>query len=205
MSPEIGSLRRVVTVAGIAATAAMLLSLIHGHTGPLIEVARQAEREQALEYVLPAFDNRPLDTARTVTVDDGSEARLYTSTKEGQVVGRALELSTTEGYGPRIDLLVAASVDGSVTGVYILGHQETPGLGAKMTRGQTAWKDSTEVTGEPFILQFAGASIGGFDFRVRSDGGQVDAITASTITSRAVSRAVERALRTMAEAEDGEG
>jgi electron transport complex protein RnfG len=205
MSPEIGSLRRVVTVAGIAATAAMLLSLIHGHTGPLIEVARQAEREQALEYVLPPFDNRPLDTARTVTVDDGSAAQLYTSTKGDEVMGRALELSTTEGYGPRIDLLVAVTADGTVSGVYILGHHETPGLGAKMTRGQTSWNDPTAVTGEPFILQFAGASLDGFDFRVRSDGGQVDAITASTITSRAVSRAVERALRSMTEAAKEEG
>jgi electron transport complex protein RnfG len=197
VTSAVGSLRKVGMVAGVAAAAAVVLSLVEGHTRPLIELARQAERKQALEMVLPPFDNRPLETSRPVVLSGGGEATLYTATRGSELVGRALELSTTEGYGPRIDLLVAADARGSVSGVYILGHQETPGLGAKMTRGQTGWKDPQSIPGRPFILQFAGASLGSFDFRVRSEGGQVDAITASTITSRAVSRAIERALVTI--------
>lgn len=204
MSAALGSLRRVATVAGVAATAAVLVSLVQGHTRPLIALARQAEKEQALEYVLPEFDNQPLETARSVAVaGGGGDALFYTASRGDEIVGRALEMTTTEGYGPRIDLLVAADASGAVSGVYILGHQETPGLGAKMTRGQTAWKDPESIGGRPFILQFRGAALDQFDFRVRSDGGQVDAITASTVTSRAVSQAVERALRTIAEAADG--
>jgi len=190
----------VLTVAAVAGLAAGLLGVVQSQTAPLIAASRMEEKTRALRYILPDFDNRPFSTGAEVEMVDGPQprrARLYTATLSGETVGFARELTATEGFGPRIDLLVSATLSGRVSGVYVLGHQETPGLGAKMTEGQTQWKEAGSAGGKPFILQFADASTDSFDFRVRKDGGEVDAITASTITSRAVSRAVERALRTI--------
>ena len=202
--PEAGSrsegVKMIVTMTLFMLVAAALLGFVYAQTKPRIEAARREEKGQAFGWILPAFDNRPLDTGRCaepVGAPPGEACRksIYTATRGGATVGYAVETFTTAGFGPRIDLLVAGTPDGTVTGVYILGHQETPGLGAKITIGHKAWKDPGGVEGRPFILQFAGKRLGVFDFRVKKDGGQVDAITASTISSRAVSAAIEDALR----------
>jgi Na+-translocating ferredoxin:NAD+ oxidoreductase subunit G len=202
--PEAGSraegVRMIVTMTLFTLIAAALLGFVYAQTKPRIDAARREEKGQAFGWILPAFDNRPLDTARCVEpagapLGESCRKTIYTATRGGTTVGYAVETFTTAGFGPRIDLLVAGTPDGTVTGVYVLAHQETPGLGAKITVGHTAWKDPGSVEGRPFILQFAGRRLGAFDFRVRKDGGEVDAITASTITSRAVSAAIEDALK----------
>jgi len=74
--------------------------------------------------------------------------------------------------------------DGTIAGISVLDHKETPGLGTKMT--------------EPgFKGQFTGKNPGEFMLKVKKDGGQVDAITAATISSRAFCDAVQRAYNTL--------
>ena len=115
--------------------------------------------------------------------------------------GYALQTCTTRGFGPVIHLLVGATPEGQITGVYILAHQETPGLGAKITEDQERfprWREECaqqDCSGRrPFLRQFALRRSEACRFQVRKDGGEIDAITASTISSRAVTEAVGEAV-----------
>ena len=217
-------IKMVLTVTIVAAVAAGMLGVVYSLTKERIAESRTEEKIQAFGYILPAFGNEPLATGRKVRlagVQPPREVVLYTATDEpgegGSPVGYALETYTTDGFGPRIDLLVGATPDGTVTGVYVLNHQETPGLGAKITDGQTdfpAWRQECVPPADaspacrlakPFFLkQFANRHPDRFELRVKKDGGDVDAITASTITSRAVTEAVARAAATI-RALGGEG
>ena len=90
--------------------------------------------------------------------------------------------STTVGFGGPLTLMVGITPDGKVYNTSVLSHTETPGLGAKCT------------TDEHFFTQFKGFDPPERILSVKKDGGDVDAITASTITSRAYSLAVKNAV-----------
>ena len=92
------------------------------------------------------------------------------------VVGYAIEASSSAGFGGNITLMVGFTPDGTIVGTSVISHAETPGLGAKISDGESH-----------FITQFEGKNPGdsNFKFAVKKDGGSFDAITASTITSRA--------------------
>ena len=85
---------------------------------------------------------------------------------------------TTNGFGGAIDLMVGVDNENKVTGVAIISHSETASLGANCTR-------------EDFRAQFAGKT---GELAVSKDGGDIDALTGATVTSRAVTRAVNAAL-----------
>lgn len=208
--PESGSLgegiRMVVTVTLVTAISAGLLGYVYSQTKAPIDAAKAAELESALRVVLPPFDTqewRCLEPAGAPTPDTCTRG-MHVAQKGTETVGSALRTSTTQGFGPRIELLVGADADGAVTGVYVLGHQETPGLGALVTDGQTEWAAWREecrdgcTGGRPFLKQLANRRADTFAFHVKKDGGDVDAITASTITSRAVVEEVGAALALMA-------
>jgi electron transport complex protein RnfG len=86
-----------------------------------------------------------------------------------------------DGYSGNIEIMVGVDPAGAVTGIEILSHAETPGLGAKIT--QPAFKK-----------QFVGKNLENADWRVKKDGGQFDQITGATISPRAVVGAVHRGL-----------
>ena len=85
------------------------------------------------------------------------------------------------GYGGPIDLMVGMLPDGTLSGITIISHTETPGLGAK-------------ITGESFKNGFAGKALKGTKWTVKKDGGDIDQITAATISSRAVCEAVKQGI-----------
>ena len=102
---------------------------------------------------------------------------------QGQdTVGYAVETFTNTGFGGEIKLMVGFLKDGTINRVETLSHNETPGLGNKIERSKS-----------DFAVQFEGKNPADFKLAVRKDGGDVDAITASTISSRAFSDAVSRA------------
>jgi len=91
-----------------------------------------------------------------------------------------------DGYSGRIDLAVAISKTGTILGVNILAHQETPGLGDKIERRKSDW-----------LNQFSELSLKNTskkNWQVKKDGGQFDALTGATITPRAVVKAVYNSL-----------
>ena len=139
----------------------------------------------AIALVTPEFDNEP--SAESLSVDlDGDAITVYPARKGGETggetVGYAIESFTSKGFSGTINIMVGFDMEGNITGTSVISHAETPGLGAKMT--------------EPsFYSQFVGKNPASFRLAVTKDGGEVDAITASTITSRAYCDAVDRAYR----------
>ena len=135
----------------------------------------------AIALVTPEFDNEPSSESQTVSLD-GEDITVYPAKKGGETVGYAVESFTSKGFSGTINIMVGFDMDGNIVGTSAISHAETPGLGAKMT--------------EPaFYSQFEGKNPASFRLSVTKDGGDVDAITASTITSRAFCDAVDRAYR----------
>ena len=103
------------------------------------------------------------------------------SSADGTPAAYAIK-STTAGFGGPLTVMVGLTPDGKVYNTSVLSHSETPGLGAKCTED------------EHFMTQFKGFDPSQKILTVKKDGGDVDAITASTITSRAYSLAVKNAV-----------
>ena len=141
-----------------------------------IEAAAAEKTKNAVAQVLPHFTD----------VEYNADGHYYTATDGDALVGYAVE-STTVGFGGPLSLIVGVTPDGVVYNTAVLSHAETPGLGAKC---------NTDVK---FMDQWRGFDPSIKKLSVRKDGGDVDAITASTITSRAYTLAVENALKTFAE------
>ena len=138
-----------------------------------IEAAAAAKTQAAVAQVLPHFE----------TLDYNADNHYYTAKDGEAVVGYAIE-STVVGFGGPLSLMVGVTVDGVVYNTSVLSHSETPGLGAKCS------------TDAKFMDQWRGFDPAVKKLSVKKDGGDVDAITASTITSRAYTLAVENALKT---------
>ena len=116
--------------------------------------------------------------------------RFVGSGQAGQPAAALLETVAPDGYSGRIDLIVAIRADGSVSGVRVVGHRETPGLGDYIDPKKDKDKKS------PWIVQFAdlkAADLPGC--KVKKDGGQITYHTGATISARAVTNAVGRAAR----------
>jgi electron transport complex protein RnfG len=105
-------------------------------------------------------------------------APAYRASRDNQPVAVLLPVTAPDGYGGPIQLLVAFNSAGSVVGVHLLAHRETPGLGAMMEPRRSDW-----------LRQFSGAG----PWALRSDHGKIDQLTGATVTSRAVTTAVEQA------------
>ena len=137
-----------------------------------IEAAAAAKTQAAVAQVLPHFE----------TLEYNADDHYYTAKDGEAVVGYAIE-STVVGFGGPLSLMVGVTVDGVVYNTSVLSHSETPGLGAKCS------------TDAKFMDQWRGFDPAVKKLSVKKDGGDVDAITASTITSRAYTLAVENALK----------
>ncbi|MBN1415005.1 MAG: RnfABCDGE type electron transport complex subunit G [Bacteroidales bacterium] len=142
--------------------------------GPIENAARQKEMN-AIKQVLPEFDSDPVADLRL-----RDDVTIYPVKNKDVPVGYAIKTYTEKGFSGHIELMAGFMEDGSIYNVTVLQHKETPGLGTKMTDSK-------------FIDQFKGKDPGSFVLKVKKDGGQVDAITAATISSRAFCDALQRA------------
>ncbi len=149
-----------------------------------IAAAKLAKTNAAIGEVMPPFDNNASED-KTVVEVDGEQISVYRAKKGDSVVGYAVECFSNEGFSGKIGLLVGFTPDGKITKISVLEHRETPGLG-----------DKIEPSKSKFSVQFEGADPATMKLSVRKDGGDIDAITASTITSRAYAKAVEQAYKT---------
>ncbi len=159
----------------ISMAMACALGFVYTVTKGPIEEANRKKEIQAIRDVLPPFDNDPT-TAKTSV--DGLD--YYTATREGQPIGYAVKTYTDKGFSGHFTLMVGFKPDGTIKNVAVLDQKETPGLGNKMK--EPRFKD-----------QFMNKNPANFKLQVKKDGGQVDAITAATISSRAFCDAVQRA------------
>ncbi|MBN2428330.1 MAG: RnfABCDGE type electron transport complex subunit G [Deltaproteobacteria bacterium] len=181
---ELSRLALVLTV--ITAGAALLLAMVESVTRDPIAQQRRLVTLNALKSVLPPADNSPdQDTVSLVTGKDkkGNDAEtvFYRGRQGEDVSGIAFTVVAPDGYSGNISIMVGIDPVGHVSGIEVLQHAETPGLGAKVE--ESWWKE-----------QFKGKGLDNADWRVKKDGGEFDQITAATITPRAIVGAVRRGL-----------
>lgn len=177
---ESNFLNMVVTLFMVSAIAALALGAVYNLTKEPIALAKKKKLEAAIKTVLPNFDS-----VKTVKVGlgDGEDSLVYyIATKNDEVIGTAIKTWTMKGFSGKIELMVGLLNDGTINNTAVVSHKETPGLGDKM-----------DVAKDDFPLQFMGKNPKSFNLMVKKDGGDVDAITAATITSRAFGDAVQRA------------
>lgn len=178
----------VVTAGAIAVTQVM--------TADRIAYNIKAAEARALNQILPAssYDNDLLND--TMDIDSrfnqqllgplADNALIYRARNNGSVSAVILPAIAPDGYTTNIDLIVGINRDGSLAGVRVVAHRETPGLGDKIDTRKSDW-----------ILSFANKSLNNpmsEQWAVKKDGGDFDQFTGATITPRAVVRAVKRAL-----------
>ena len=179
----------VAVLFGITLVASAGVGAVHMVTAEPIAQAEAAAKVAALERVLPAFERTE---SETVTRDE-MPITVYTATQGADVVGYAVETMSKNGFGGPISLMVGFSPAGEVLNVNVLKQTETPGLGTKMAD-----------EGNPLLASFEGRNPADMKLAVRKDGGDVDALTAATISSRAYVDAMSRAYAALVEVRDGE-
>jgi electron transport complex protein RnfG len=171
----------VVVLFVVTAVAGLALGSVYNLTKEPIAIAKQKKLNDAIKAVLPAFDSIQ---EQVVLEAGGSDSlQFYIATKNGKLIGTAVNTYTMKGFSGLIKLMVGFMPDGSIHNVSVLEHKETPGLGTKMD--EPKFKD-----------QYMGVHPAEFNLKVTKDKGDVDAITAATISSRAFSDAVQRAYDT---------
>lgn len=143
-----------------------------------IEQANAAAVTAALEQVLPTFD---ATTEQELTIDE-MPITAYTATLQGEVAGYAIKSMTKNGFGGAITMMVGFDTTGTIVNVNVLSQAETPGLGTKMTEPENVLLRSVQ-----------GKNPSQMNLSVKKDGGDVDALTAATISSRAYVDAIARA------------
>ena len=158
----------LLALTAIALVAAAALAALNGVTKEPIAQAQQAKVEQAISAVLPAFDKLEDRDVDGYTCHIGYDV-------DGNFVGAAVEAGNDKGFGGHLQLMVGFDKEGNVSGYQILETHETPGLGAKADQ----W---FQKGGKGDVI---GSNPKSSTLTVKKDGGTVDAISGSTITSRA--------------------
>lgn len=177
----------VLTLLIVTFVASAALGYLYELTKGPIEASKLAKQNNAIKEVVPEFDNEPGNESYTIDKDGGT-LEFFPAKKNGELVGTAVSTFTNEGFSGNIKIMVGLLPDGTIHNISVLEHKETPGLGDKMQKNKSDWS-----------VQFNGKNPADFRLRVTKDGGDVDAITASTISSRAFCDAVERAYNTYME------
>ena len=166
----------------ICIVAGGVLGIVFNATKDPIAAAENAKRTAAMKNVLTEFNT--LKTVNVKSAMEDAEIPFHLAyDADNNFIGAAVETFTNKGFSGNISLMVGILADGTVKNISVLQHAETPGLGSKMEE-------------ETFKGQFCDKNPASFNFSVKKDGGDVDAITAATISSRAFCDAVNRALST---------
>jgi electron transport complex protein RnfG len=184
-------------------SAALVLTLAAALAGALIstsyEISRDRiaanQRDRALTSLRAVLGATRFDNGADVSIDmvdaiagrkGGEPTAVFRAIRDGMPVATVFAVTAPNGYNGPIDLLVGIASDGTVTGVRVLAHRETPGLGDPIERSKSDW-----------IEAFAGTRLGDppLDaWKVSKDGGAFDALTGATVTPRAVVEAVRATL-----------
>lgn len=174
-----------------------LLAGAYQWTRPAIIASANEEKTKLISEVLPRnrYDNEPLTDTLTLpaTAELGlaDASIVYRARKSNQPAALVLESIAPDGYSGKIRLLIAINADGTVSGVRVIAHKETPGLGDYIEPR----KDKKRA--KPWITQFEGRSLTEpppRGWKVKKDGGEFDANAGATVTPRAIVKAVRKTL-----------
>lgn len=164
----------------VALVSSMLLTLVYNITEEPIQKAKNHLISEGIkEVIVTDFDNDPF-AEKIVVRRDKKRYTLYPARHKGYVTSIVMKSLSEKGFGGRIDIIVGFLLDGTISGYKVISHKETPGLGSK-------------IDDETFKRQIIGKNPSSEIFRVRQDGGEIDAVTGATISSRALIDAIKRA------------
>lgn len=181
----------LLSLTGICLVVSGILTLLNHITEEPIAQAKVAAKVEAIKVVAPEFDNNPYEARRSLLLDgDKDSLIIYPAFKGNKPVGYAIESYTNAGFAGYISVMIGLDVEGKLVDFSVLESSETPGLGTKIQE----WFHTPSSKGH---IQ----DVRGLDLKAKSplkvtkDGGEVDAITAATISSRAFLDAIERGYR----------
>ena len=146
-------------------------------------------QQKALIDIIPKsrHNNSMLDDTKTINNVEllglRETKQLFVARLNNQPVAAILPVTARDGYSGDIDLIVGINTDASIAGVRVLSHRETPGLG-----------DAIDLKKSNWVLSFNGKQLSNTTWEVKKEGGDFDQFTGATITPRAVTHAVKRAL-----------
>jgi len=170
----------------------VLLLITKKVTSPTIEKAKIAEMKQAFNQVLDKklYDNIPFEDKKIITDINAFKTKLpitiYRARKNKKPAALIVETIAPDGYSGNIKIMIAITIDKRISGVRVLEHKETPGLG-----------DKIEIRKNNWITKFNGLSLRDDNlasWRVKKDGGQFEQFTGATITPRAIVKAIKNSL-----------
>lgn len=168
----------------ISLGASAALGYVYEFTKGPIEISKMNKKLDAIKMVVPPFDNDPNADMYKLPTGEGDSLEIYPAKMNDKIIGYAVKTFSKKAFSGQIGLMAGFEPDGTIINIKVLEQKETPGLGTKMA--DPAFKD-----------QFNGKNPLAFRLKVKKDGGQVDAITAATISSRAFCDAVQRAYDTL--------
>ncbi|MBT8302433.1 MAG: RnfABCDGE type electron transport complex subunit G [Maribacter sp.] len=165
----------------ITVVAGLSLGYVNDLTKGPIAKAKLERKVNALKEVLPDFDNNPVEAMRKIASDKAKDSiEIYTASLNDRFSGTAVIGSSEKGFSGLIKIMVGFKPNGIIKNIVVLEQKETPGLGTKM-------KD------EKFIKQFRDKDPSTYNLKTTKDGGDVDALTGATITTRAFGEAAQMA------------
>ena len=185
-------LKSSITLAVIAAVCTVLVAVTWRLTHERIAANEQAWLEQSLQPALSGlfFDSGVSESRVTIPSPHGlpgsEDAVIYRIYSGDTPVAALFVVSARDGYAGAIRLLVGIDIDGVVTGVHVLAHRETPGLG-----------DRIESTKSDWVTQFGGRSLSdpqASGWKIKRDGGEFDQLTGASVTPRAIVKAIKETL-----------
>ncbi len=168
----------------ICLVSSAVLASVNQWTQDPIETSKKDRLENSIKAVVPAFDNSPTEEAYMGGASEGDSLKIYPAKKGDELVGVAVESNSMKGFGGEISVLVGMTPSGDLINYEVLQHTETPGLGDKMASWFKTDKNKQNILGKKLSETV---------LKVSKDGGDVDAITAATISSRALLDAINRA------------
>jgi electron transport complex protein RnfG len=170
----------VVVLTSVAFISALALGFTYTKTKDAIAAVELKKTIDGIKQVLPEFDNNPYEAKYSV---DGFEGLEFYPAKLGDdYVGTAVK-TFADGFTEAVVIMVGFDKDGKIVNTSVIQHKETPGLGSKMSTPK-------------FRDQFNGKTPDGENgLTVKKDRGQIDAISAATISSRAFCEAVNKGYR----------
>lgn len=177
----------VIVLTIITLLASFLLSSVYGLTKTPIAQAKEQKKTDAIKNVLPPFERIENDTVNHLF--------LYKAFNGTEWIGTAVESSSSHGFGGEVKIMVGFDEKGTIYGYSVLEQKETPGLGTKMVDWFKTDKNKQSIIGKDLASKA---------LSLTKDGGDIDAITASTISSRAFIEAINTAYTALADNTDAQ-
>lgn len=187
-----GVIKGGVTLAAMAAICTLLVAATYQLTADRIAANEKAWLERSLEPALSGvfFEGSVTESKLVVPpphdLPGNDTAIVYRVFAEGAPVAALFAVTARDGYSGPIRILVGVGIDGAVTGIRIVDHRETPGLGDRIDQSRSDW-----------VYQFDGHSLGNpvaANWLLEVDGGEFDQLTGASVTPRAVIKAIRDTL-----------